>query len=428
MRNSLILLFFVGFYFSQIPGYSENFFVDSKKGNDLFEGRMDRPWKSFGGINGKSFSPGDTIFFKRGSFVAGNLFLNSSGTTDNPIVLTAYGKGESPRFSNPVFSEETMGRVIEIEGCHVVIDGLSFCDNTIPSEDIEPKRRHYCVTQMGAVFIHIGSDNNVVQNCEFSHSPIGIRVRGEHNLIRNNYLHDADSITYFWGSIAIVVVGAFNEIAYNQIKNYGYYGGKFGMDGAAIEMDGEDRFFDAHDINIHHNVSINTKGGFMEITGRTKNIKVAFNVSDDIDKFIGVVGVDNLQVLNNTVTRVRSPRFDQIVFWDLGKNKDSRFNIENNLFYTNKRVRYYDTPFQDWGIKSQSRNNNLYFSPDTAVVDLIGVEMDPSDFIADPKFINLKKENYCLQSNSPAIPRKVGAYLSQKPDWKAGVIRKMGDN
>lgn len=402
---------------------ARSFYVDSRRGNDLTEGSMKHPWQTLQTVNNHHFDGGDTILFRRGSNFIGNFQLNDSGTEQKPIVLSAYGKGRAPSFSNPIFTQENMGRVIEIKGNYTVIEKLYFHDNPIPPSDLDLKLRHYNVTQMGAVFIHKGANNNVVKNCEFSHSPIGIRVRGEHNLITNNYLHDADSITSSWGSIGIVVVGAYNEIAYNKIHNYGYYGGKFGLDGAAVELDGEDKLYNAHDTYIHHNISVNTKGGFIEITGKTENVTIAFNVSDDIDKFTGAVGVKNLRIINNTIIRLKTPDFNQIVFWKLDQfaKRNSEFFIENNLIYVNKNVQIYGTPARNWGIGNQPRKNNLYFSPDTTVIDLMGVAMESSDFVADPQFIDVRKEKYLLHKSSPALSRGAGAYNCLLPEWKAGI-------
>ncbi len=422
-RINILVLFIIITMLCTKSVIAKKYYIDQKKGSDQNSGNIKHPWQTLRSFSTHHFDAGDTILFRNGSQFTGNFQLKDSGTEKNPIVLSAYGKGKPPRFTNPVFTQENMGRVLEIKGSYIVIEKLFFHDNPVPPSGLNPKLRHSNVTQMGVIFIHKGANYNVVKNCELSNSPIGIRVRGEHNVITNNYLHDADSITFHWGSIAIVVVGAGNEIAFNKIHNYGYYGGNFGLDGAAIELDGEDKLYDAHDINIHHNVSSNTKGGFIEITGMTENVTIAFNVSDDIDKFVGAVGVKNLHIVNNTIIRMRNPDFNQIVFWQLDQfaKRNSEFLIENNLIYINDHVRIYDTQLRNWGIKSQPRRNNLYFSPDTDVTTLMGVTMEASDFVCDPQFANLRKERFGLKKSSLALLKGVGAYIGTLPEWIAGI-------
>ncbi|MVM28532.1 hypothetical protein GO755_00710 [Spirosoma sp. HMF4905] len=382
--------------------FSRQFYVDSQRGNDSWGGSKEHPWQSLAVVRKATFLPGDRLCFRRGSQFMGTLVFTHSGTTQKPIVLTAYGTGPAPRFSNPIFDSESLGRVLQLKGSHVIVEHLYFYDNPIPPSTLHPDVRHDYVTQMGALFIHKGANSVCVRHCEFAHSPIGIRVRGAHNQIIHNYLHDADSITYRWGSIAIVVVGPYNEIAHNKVVNYGYYGGKFGLDGAAVELDGEDKLFNADHTSIHHNYSINTKGGFLEITGRTTDVTVAYNVSDDIDKFVGVNGVKQLQIYNNTIVRTRTPDFYQIVFWSLNKQRDDEMSITNNIIYLNPRVYVYITPKRDWGIGNKPRSHNLYFCPNGSAIDLLGVSPDEGAQFADPQFVDPKNGDFRLKPQSPA--------------------------
>lgn len=276
---------------------------------------------------------------------------------------------------------------------------------------------------MGAVFIGNESAHVIVQNCEFSNCPVGIRVRGRHSIIRHNWLHDAGKITEQWGAIAVVVVGPHNEIAYNRIENYGYYGGSFGMDGAAVELDGEDRFFAAHHIAIHHNVSQNTKGGFLEITGRTRDVTVEYNVSDDVDKFVGVVGIKNLRIANNTIIRTRNPDVAPRTFWTFNKQNDDEITIVNNIFYLGRGQMVYRSAKHPQGFLKANRGNNLYFSPDGDVADMLGEPLAADEIIGDPQFVNAAAGDYALTPDSPAAKSKMGAYLPGVSSWKAGITQ-----
>jgi hypothetical protein len=395
-------------------------------GADSNPGSLERPWKSLATVSGRAFAPGDTIHFARGTSYSGCLEITASGTPEKPVVFTSFGEGPPPRFNNPRFADHC-GRMIEITGSYIVVENLYLYDTPTPPPDKPPTEwrqsaQHRNVPDMGAVFIAKEAGHVVVQNCEFSNCLIGIRVRGQHSSIRHNWLHDAGKITEQWGAIAVVVVGPHNEVAYNSIENYGFYGGAFGLDGAAVELDGEDcGFFDAHDTHIHHNVSRNTKGGFLEITGRTRNVTVEYNVSEDVDKFVGVVGIKNLRIANNTVIRTRNPDLAPRTFWSFNKQNDDEIAIANNIFYLGRGQMVYCSESHPQGFQKTSRHNNLYYSPDSDIKAMLGEPLAADETAGDPQFVNAAAGDYTLKPGSPASKAKVGAYSLETPIWKAGI-------
>lgn len=395
-------------------------------GDDANPGSMDRPWKSLAAVSGHAFAPGDTVHFARGTSYSGCIEVTASGTTENPVVFTSCGQGPAPRFNNPRFADHC-GRMIEITGSHIVVENLFLYDTPTPPPDKPPvehrqSAQHKNVPEMGAVFIAKEANHVVVQNCEFSNCPVGIRVRGQHSIVRQNWLHDAAKITEQWGAIAIVVVGPHNEIAYNRIENYGFYGGNYGIDGAAVELDGEDRGnYDPHDTHIHHNLSRNTKGGFLEITGRTRNVTVEFNVSDDVDKFVGVVGVQNLRIANNTIIRTRNPDLAPRTFWTFNKRNDDEITIANNIFYLGRGQVVYRSGNHPQGFHDTVRRNNLYFSPDGDIAAMIGEPLTADEIMGDPGFVDLAEGDYTLKPGGPASRFKMGAHPPGVPIWRAGI-------
>jgi len=54
------------------------------------------PWRSLTNINNTKFEPGDRIHLKAGGVWNGLVWLNGSGNSNAPIVLTAYGEGPKP--------------------------------------------------------------------------------------------------------------------------------------------------------------------------------------------------------------------------------------------------------------------------------------------------------------------------------------------
>ncbi|HUN04271.1 MAG TPA: hypothetical protein PLS00_15585, partial [Niabella sp.] len=72
------------------------YYVDADNGNDKAAGTIAQAaWKSLNKLKTVKLVPGDTIKFKRGSAFTGPLFINESGTAQQPIVLTAYGEGSA---------------------------------------------------------------------------------------------------------------------------------------------------------------------------------------------------------------------------------------------------------------------------------------------------------------------------------------------
>lgn len=280
-----------------------------------------------------ALEPGDRVEFPSGALIFGNLTVRASGTKERPIVVTTATGGERAQLCNPDFTND-FGRVIDVRGGNVIVENLAFFDGPVPPPDLglavdAVGAQHRAVPELGTVFVDAAAHHVVVRGCEFTGCPIGIRVRGSDCQVVSNRLHDAAKITERWGAIAVAMTGSRLELAHNEIRNYGYFGGMFGFDGAAFEVDGEDP--SAHgrpvaDIAIHHNRSTGVKGGFLEVT-RTdvKGISLTDNFSDDQDKFAGFYQLsDGVRIERNTIIRRRAPL--RPVFWGAVTNAVYRDN------------------------------------------------------------------------------------------------------
>ena len=418
------------------PASAANYYVNSRTGNDSSAGTTRATaWKSFANLESRPFLPGDSILFAKGTRYTGGFTFRSSGAPENPIVfssyslpaeivlrversrlgdsLTLHGAGRNPAFSNPDWGTLN-GNVFHIAGNYVIIDGLYFHDNANPPGSDRVNRN---VQKLGAVYLAPGTHHNVVRNCEFYNTPVGIKIKGTHNLITRNYLHDAyDQMARSWGPIAIMVVSPYNEISHNRITNYGSYGGPYGSDGGVIELDGVDEAFDGRNINIHHNTSINNHG-FVELAGRSvDSITVAYNLSDDRNQFLSGASMKNVFVYNNTVIRTREPNVDRHVFWTFAP--DSTFMVvRNNIFVIAPDMKVFGPIRRPVGhqrvpVGNQVHDHNLFFSPGNA--DPIGVSRGKGELVGDPLFVDAANGNFRLKANSPA--RKRGARLGFTAD------------
>ncbi|MDQ3417479.1 MAG: hypothetical protein M3541_01625 [Acidobacteriota bacterium] len=404
------------------------YYVNSRVGSDDNAGTSkDTAWKSLRNLN-RSFLAGDHILFARGSSYSGGVVFTSSGTAAQPIVLSSYsveadvilatprsdlgplfekyGGGPAPSFTNPDWSVLN-GNIFRIEGSYIVMDGLYFHDNTNPPGS---DHRNKNVQKLGAVYLALGTHHNVVKHCEFVRTPVGIKVKGTDSLITRNYLHDAtEMMARSWGPIAIMIVSGRNEISFNRIENYGAYGGPYGSDGGVVELDGVDDNFNADDINIHHNTSINNHG-FLEVAAKNvENITVAYNLSDDMNQFIGGGTMKNVRVYNNTVIRTREPNVDRFVFWTFYPAGTS-FTVRNNIFMIAKDMKVFGPVADPVGhvrraIGDHPHDHNLYYSPGNP--DPIGVSAGKGDIVADPLFVDYENRNFRLRDESPARDKGV---------------------
>ena len=81
------------------PANAVNYYVDRTDGDDNATGQSpEQAWSSLDKVNGTTFQPGDTIFFRSDEIWIGTLEPKGSGTVGNPIVIDRYGEGRRPRF------------------------------------------------------------------------------------------------------------------------------------------------------------------------------------------------------------------------------------------------------------------------------------------------------------------------------------------
>ena len=76
------------------------YYIDSRNGDDANSGtEQEAAWKSIDRVNHTVFSPGDKLYFRRGSRWNIPLELRGSGSVEAPICLAAYGEGELPQIA-----------------------------------------------------------------------------------------------------------------------------------------------------------------------------------------------------------------------------------------------------------------------------------------------------------------------------------------
>ncbi|MGZ5565591.1 MAG: chondroitinase-B domain-containing protein [Limisphaerales bacterium] len=396
----------VGTVVAENSGYgSRQYYVNSRTGSDAGSGSREEPWRSLRRLGDVTFHPGDIIFFAAESRFEGGFEINQSGTSNAPIVITRYGEGPPPRFTNPR-SAALDGNGIRVNGSYVIVDGLYFekCPVNPVATDIH---------LLGAVFLTTNANYCVVRNCEMTQTPMGITVYGQHNLITKNCIHDNNApIQPHWGPIGIVVCTSSNEVSYNRVVNYCAPSAEYGHDGGAIEIN--DRAFPKENILIHHNLSLRNQG-FIEWVGHVTqdNFVIHHNVCMDYQSFLGFTGpCTNMRVENNTVVRTLAHRKDDsedVVFWDYFDNTNITF-LNNIFVYDGARVE----PVFSRGELSHAYNlfyrideEKLRNQPNEKAYQRKylggGAHLRTGDKIGNPLFKNLAKGDFRLTAGSPAI-------------------------
>ncbi len=90
-------------------------------------------------------------------------------------IFIKYGADPLPAFTNPDWNILN-GNIFQIHGSYIIIDGLYFHDNTNPPGS---DRKNKNVQKLGAVYLALGTHHNIVRNCEFYNSPVGIKIKGK---------------------------------------------------------------------------------------------------------------------------------------------------------------------------------------------------------------------------------------------------------
>lgn len=385
----------------ELPGY----YIDSANGADNNSGTSkSSPWKTLSKVSNTRFQPGDNIFFKRGSKFSGCATINGDGTAEKPILITAYGEGDPPLFTNPDV-EHFNGNAMQIRGDYQIIENLYF-EYCAPAK---PRSGFVDVWKVGALHVGLGNDHVIIRNNEFAHNAKAIQSYSEYSKITQNYIHhgnekqqDGFLSAPYWGPIGIHLGIGNQEVSYNRVEHMYVEGGEWGGDGGAIEIDDgrnhKDNFY------IHHNTTKENMG-FLEISythdiqkNTVSNIVVEYNISDDYQDFVlWWAPSSNSFIRNNTIIRTN---------FVAGLNLNCVFCVEDqppvitkNIVITNNKL---ETVFGCADtVPAATHFNNCYWDIDDGKVDM-GTDWGEGEITADPLFINYDDGDYKLQTGSPA--------------------------
>jgi hypothetical protein len=352
------------------------YFLDSVAGSDYNAGTSaELPWRSLQPLHALRLLPGDTVYFKRGSTWTGGLRIDDSGQSGLPITFTSYGAGALPVFRNPVSS----GHAISVSASRVVLEQVLVRD-----------------AYEGGVYIAPGANYNIVRQIEATAVGLGVFIRGQHNLISENYIHDVRMVVNDsggdddYGAVGVWVAESYNEISYNTIERCKAPSLDYGYDGGAIELYGT-----VNHTRVHHNLARDCEG-FLEVGGGEElDAIVSYNLIRDTSRALhfnlGALryasAVDGFRFENNTVVQA-SGGYRPINFVS-GSLSGTQLTVRNNVF-SGFRVLAQSTGFV--------HDHNLYSYLDRGALTLRSGEM-----VANPGFVNPGAGNFRLASGSAAV-------------------------
>jgi hypothetical protein len=384
-----------------------DYYVDGAAGSDEATGTSSSTaWKTLGKVNSRQLRPGDVVAFKRGGTYPGKLIVRQSGTAQSPIQFTAYGSGALPVLdaggsgtSPPFVVHVTSG------ASYVVIDGLQIQN----------------VVNAGVTF-DVGSQHNVVRNCEITNTGAGVNSFDAYNTITGNYIHDLrlivndDAPDNDYGAMGVNLTDAnHNEISYNRMVRCRAPSIDYGYDGGAVEF-----WRSSSNVTIHHNW-VEECDGFVEMGGdrsvTISNITLSYNVivngHSNTASVIHVSGSYGVGVLsgvkfeNNTFHP--HPSNQKAAIWFSADPSGADVSYRNNLFVLN--------PGQAIAMSGRTgfaHDHNLFWRTDGSTRRL-GLSLDVTEVLANPRLANRSARDLHLQAGSPAI--QAGTSLGHANDF-----------
>jgi hypothetical protein len=355
------------------------YYVDGIDGDDANPGTSAAAaWRTLDKASQAPLAPGDRLLLKRGGNWTGSLKLSRSGTSDLPIVIGAYGRGNLPRIHDGSSCLVLSGAYLVLRKIHA--DGCSWAGIEIVGT---ANRVEESLITRNVAGIHVGpgaTNNRILRNELQDNNRMSVLTQSP---------TDDDS-----GAFGVLLQGDGTEVAYNTISGSNAFSYDYGHDGAAVEVYGGQRN------HIHHNLAIDNVA-FSEFgNARSADNTFAYNVvrsSLTEAVFLVTRGVESgwgpvlrTTLYNNSV--VLTGASSQGFVCDAGCGPDI-LTMRNNIIQAVCKVGYADAPFDE--------DHNLYFGGAGQFA------AGNHSLVRDPLFVDKASGDLRLRSSSPAIDRGV---------------------
>ncbi len=184
-RSSLSRITLTGmavlFIISPALSHAATYYVDTA-GNDSNSGTSTTaPWRTVAKVNGRTYSPGDFILFKRGQTWNETLIVSSSGASGKHITYGAYGTGNRPVFNGG----NTRSHCVEANNKdYITFSNLDANDGAT-----------------NGFYVHDGDSHDfLVEDCiARSAGDLGFLFKGTHNIT----LRRCEATTSYWNGFAM---------------------------------------------------------------------------------------------------------------------------------------------------------------------------------------------------------------------------------
>jgi len=382
------ILFFL-ILFSYIS-YSATYYV-ATTGNDSATGTSSSPWKTIQKA-ANTVVAGDTVIVQSGTYNERVTFSAGHGGTSGKMVTF---KAEPRRTVTMQGFDTTNANYLRIEGFNITYSGGGSGVN-INSNYVEVVDNYfYDVKYNGVAGSGVGkSDNIYIANNKMYHCNKGIVASGKNWTVENNeverlfdYGNDCD-YSRFFGENIIFRKNYFHGTLQSEI-------GSSHVDGFQTYAVNPGEY--AKNITMENNIIVDFHQGLMAAGKNNSHSNITFNRNIFIIKGwssgawgICAEGIKNISVVNNVFC---GPLIHGVGFRVLSGITTTGV-IKNNIFY-NAGSNYW----AEAGCTMDSGYNLLYTTSGT-----INASNYPKDLVnIDPKFVDITKDDFHLQSGSPCI-------------------------
>jgi hypothetical protein len=394
------------------------YYIDCAGGNDNNSGLgKSAAWKSLTPTRDATLGPGDSLLLKRGCSWTGPLDAKWSGTSNNRIIIGAYGSGYLPKIQNAYSAN------VRISGKYQIIQDIHTTLSTPPDPDAN------CNNQprgwKSGFSFENGSSYNTVRAAKATRLTIGVffHVQSHHNRLLNSTITDNNVLEKLTsagahGASGVSLHGNHHEIARNYFANNRSictYNGV--VESISIEL------YTASNSKIHHNVAYNDRV-FVELGStsqwRSENNMFAYNlfVSDYAHSSMGARFIVTRGYNHEFGPVLGTQLYNNVVYLTGSGSKgiscqqcdNGILTVRNNILWAN------DEPFStDNGF---IESHNIFWSNDGQPgLRWRGFTKAPSSVVTNPNFTNPGNRNFTLQSGSPAIDEGTMNFVDVGYGW-----------
>lgn len=372
-------------------------FVDSRTGDDAADGSSPASaWRTLARA-ARSLSPGVRLSLARGATWTEPLDIGASGTSEDPVIVDAYGTGTPPRITGVSTCVAVLGSWVTVRGLHA--DGCSWAGVSVAGTDVRLEASTITGNAAGVYLQSTARRAVVVRN----------RITDNNRMSVLTPEPGGDS-----GAFGVLVHGDDNDIGWNHIEGSDAFSFDYGRDGAAVEIVG------GRANVVHHNVAVDNDA-FAELGGARAGgnsfVRNVVRSSLPTSVFLVTRGaqssfgpVSSTQVLHNTVSLTGASSQGIVCHDGCGPGI---LTLRGNVITAIAKAGYADAPFDEdadvfWG-------GPLQLTP------------GPRTLVADPQLRDPASGDLRLTRGSPAIDRAGGTIELTEADGSVGVVDGDGD-